>query len=268
MQNRFLHMENAVDAVVIERRGAVAVIRLNQPETMNAISPEVKAGLGAGVPALVDDPAVRCIVITGTGNAFCAGGDLRNMKDRRAPQVMERMQQTYAWVERLVNGRTPVVAAVNGAAAGAGFSLAMLCDLVLVSDTASFRAGFPNIGAAPDLGLAYTLPRVIGVQRARELLLTNRRVTADEAVALGIALRAVPAASLMDEAMALATTIATGPSLSLGLTKMLLNEALGPTFPAFLEKEAMAQAVAFGGDQFAEGVRAFLEKRKPDFTAI
>ncbi len=268
MQNRFLHMEIAVDAVVVEKRGAVALVRLNQPETMNAISPDIKAGLTAHIPALTADPTIRCLVITGTGNAFCAGGDLRNMTDRRAPAVFARMQQSYAWVEHLVTGKTPVIAAVNGAAAGAGFSLAMLCDLVLVSEEASFRAGFPNIGAAPDLGLAFTLPRVVGMQRARELLLTNRRVTAEEAVTLGLALRSIPPASLLDEAMAMAEQIAAGPALSLGLTKMLLNEAMGPTFPAFLEKEAMAQAIAFGGAEFAEGVQAFLEKRRPNFAAI
>jgi 2-(1,2-epoxy-1,2-dihydrophenyl)acetyl-CoA isomerase len=268
MQNRFLQMEIAVDAVVVERRGSVALVRLNQPETMNALSPAIKQGLSTHVPALLADTTVRCLVITGTGRAFCAGGDLRNMAERRAPQMVARMEQSHAWSGAMVTARKPIIAAVNGAAAGAGFSLAMLCDLVLVSDEASFRAGFPNIGAAPDLGLAFTLPRVIGLQKAKHLLLTNRKVGAEEAVELGLALRRVAPAALIDEAMALAAEIAAGPALSLGLTKMLLNEAMSPAFPAFLEKEAFAQAVAFGGDEFDEGVKAFLEKRKPNFTAV
>ncbi|HEY2113311.1 MAG TPA: enoyl-CoA hydratase-related protein, partial [Dongiaceae bacterium] len=160
---------------------------------------------------------------------------------------------------------TPLIAAVNGAAVGAGFSLAMLCDLILVSDRGFFRAGFPGVGAAPDLGLAYTLPRVTSMVRAKEILLTNCRIEPAEAVALGIALRQVPAEKLLEEAEALAGQIAAGPATSLGLTKTLLNRAYSGTFDQFLEGEAMAQAIAFGSAEFADGVAAFMEKRKPDF---
>lgn len=253
-----------MDAVIVETRDDVAVVRLNQPKTMNALSAAIKRGLEAEVPRLLADSIVRCIVITGTDKAFCAGGDITNMADRGAPSVRERLHQSHAWVKLLLAGEKPVVAAVNGAAAGAGFSLAMMCDFVVAADSAYFQAGFPGLGAAPDLGLALTLPRAVGMLRAKDLLMTNRRVMAAEALAWGMATRVVPAASLLAEALALAQSLAAGPATSLGLTKSLLNQAYS-SIPDFLNEEAMTQAIAFGSEEFGEGVAAFLGKRKPQF---
>jgi 2-(1,2-epoxy-1,2-dihydrophenyl)acetyl-CoA isomerase len=252
------------NAVIVEHHDDVALVRLNRPRTRNALDPDIKAGLETSIPALMKDSAVRCLVITGTEDAFCAGGDISNMDERHAPAIRARMHRTYAWAKCILTGEKPVVAAVNGAAAGAGFSLALLCDIAIVSDKAFFRAAFPGLGAAPDLGLALTLPRSIGAARAKDILLTNRRIEATEAVALGIAKRMVPAAALLDDALQLAKELAAGPATSFGLTKMLLNNAYGP-IDDFFSTEAMAQAVAFGSREFAEGVSAFLGKRKPDF---
>jgi 2-(1,2-epoxy-1,2-dihydrophenyl)acetyl-CoA isomerase len=256
--------ERNVNAVIVERRDDIGLLRLNQPETMNALSPAIKRGLETAVPQLMGDSAVRCIVITGTDEAFCAGGDISNMADRSAPSVRERMHPSHGWVKLLLSGEKPVVAAVNGAAAGAGFSLAMMCDFVVLADNAYFKAGFPGLGAVPDLGLALTLPRAIGMLRAKDILMTNRRVSAEEAVALGMATRVVPAAALLDEALTLAQSLAAGPATSLGLTKHLLNQAYSPIVE-FLSQEAMTQAIAFGSEEFGEGVAAFLGKRKPQF---
>ncbi|SDJ26889.1 MULTISPECIES: enoyl-CoA hydratase/isomerase family protein [Bradyrhizobium] len=256
--------DNKTDAVTVERHDDVALVRLNRPRSRNALGPDIKAGLEAAIPTLMDDSAVRCLVITGSEEAFCAGGDINNMNDRGAPSVRARMYQTYAWSQRILTGEKPVVAAVNGAAAGAGFSLALLCDIAIVADNAYFRAAFPGLGAVPDLGLALTLPRSIGSARAKDILLTNRRIEAAEAVAIGIAKRVVPAAALLADAMQLASELAAGPATSFGLTKMLLNNAYGP-INDFFATEAMAQAVAFGSKEFAEGVNAFHAKRKPDF---
>lgn len=252
------------EAVVFERHDDVVVVRLNSPGTRNALEPRVKQRLETGIPELLADDTVRCLVITGTGDAFCAGGDINNMGERDAPRVRKRMQVTHSWAKRLLTAEKPVVAAVNGAAAGAGFSLALLCDIVLVSDRAYFRAAFPGLGAAPDLGLALTLPRAVGTSRAKDILLTNRRVEAAEAEAIGIAKRVVPAADLLEEALRLAAELAAGPATSLGLTKMLTSSAYGP-IEDFFAAEAFAQGVAFGSREFAEGVAAFLQKRKPDF---
>ena len=253
-----------MDAVVVEHQDDITLLRLNEPKTMNALSPAIKRGLETFVPQLMADKAVRCIIITGTDKAFCAGGDISNMADRAAPSVRERMHPSHGWVKLLLTGEKPVIAAVNGAAAGAGFSLAMMCDFVILADNAFFKAGFPGLGAAPDLGLALTLPRAIGMLRAKDILMTNRRVGAEEAVALGMATRVVPAAALLDEALALAQALAEGPATSLGLTKHLLNHAYGP-ITDFLSQEAMTQAIAFGSEEFCEGVAAFLGKRKPQF---
>ncbi|MBB1091601.1 enoyl-CoA hydratase/isomerase family protein [Rhodopseudomonas palustris] len=253
------------DAVVFERHHDVMVVRLNSPATRNALQPAVKQHLESRIPELLTDPSVRCLVITGSGQSFCAGGDINNMGERDAPRVRRRMQATHSWAQRLLTAEKPVIAAVNGSAAGAGFSLALLCDIVLVSDQAYFRAAFPGLGAAPDLGLALTLPRAIGASRAKDILLTNRRVEPDEAQALGIAKRVVPADQLLGEALELAAELAAGPATSLGLTKMLVNGAFGP-IEEFFALEAFAQAVAFGSDEFAEGVEAFRAKRKPDFN--
>lgn len=256
--------DKATDPVIVEHHDDVALVRLNRPASRNALSAEIKAQLETRIPALMRDDAVRCLVITGAETSFCAGGDISNMADRSAPAVRTRMNQSHAWTKCILTGEKPVVAAVNGAAAGAGFSLALLCDIVLVSDDAFFRAAFPGLGAAPDLGLALTLPRSIGTARAKDILLTNRRIDAVEAVTLGIAKRMVSAAALVDEALQLAKELAAGPATSFGLTKMLLNQAYGP-IDDFFATEAMAQAVAFGSREFAEGVSAFLSKRKADF---
>lgn len=253
-----------MEALVLERHEAVAVLRLNCPQTRNALTAEIKAGLGTMVPRLMADATVGCLVLTGTGQSFCAGGDLRAMQDRAPDAVRHRMRTSYAWVRLLLEGDTPVIAAVNGAAAGAGFSLALLCDIVLMADDAYVQPSFPAIGAVPDLGLALTLPRAIGMARARALLLTNRRVGAPEAVAMGLAAKQCPASELMDQALAMAQSLAAGPRRSLGLTKRLLNQAFGP-LDGFLETEAELQAQAFGTADFAEGVDAFLGKRRPVF---
>lgn len=255
------------DAVLVEHHDDVALIRLNRPRTRNALSAEIKSHLETRIPALMQDSAVRCLVITGSEGSFCAGGDISNMDDRSAPAVRARMYRSYAWAKCILTGEKPVVAAVNGAAAGAGFSLALLCDIAILSDNAFFRAAFPGLGAAPDLGLALTLPRSIGTARAKDILLTNRRIDAAEAVAIGIARRLVPPASLLDDTLQLAKELAAGPATSFGLTKMLLNKAYGP-IDDFFATEAMAQAVAFGSQEFSEGVSAFLGKRKADFRNI
>jgi 2-(1,2-epoxy-1,2-dihydrophenyl)acetyl-CoA isomerase len=255
-----------MSAVIVERRGPTALLRLNQPESRNAMSPELRAGLERELPALLSDSAMRCLILTGTGDAFCAGGDLKRMLGRTAPEVRQHLQATQRWARLLLESDKPVIAAVNGAAVGAGFSLALLCDVVLVSDRAHFRAGFPAVGAAPDLGLAYTLPRAVGLSRAKEILLANGRIEPEEATLIGLASRVVAHEALIAEAEALAERIAAGPRTGLGLAKTLLNRAFASSFDQFLESEALAQAVAFGSPEFTEGVEAFIAKRPPDFS--
>lgn len=255
------------DAVLLERKGHVAIVRLNREDSRNALQPAIKAGLQTHIPAVMADPAVRAVVITGTGKAFCAGGDIRDMQERGGPAIRARLQRSHSWTDKILKGEKPVIAAVNGAAAGAGLSLAMMCDIVLSSDKAFFKAGFPGLGAVPDLALAMTLPRAIGQARARDLLLTNRRVEPEEALSMGLVSRIIPDGKVLEEAIKLAEELAEGPSVSLGLTKTMLNNAYQHV-DDYLAFEAMAQAIAFDSKEFAEGVAAFLEKRKARFSEV
>src|ERR1700730_14573691 len=201
------------EAVKVERHGAVAVLRLDDPSAMNALSPAVKAGMEANVPKLVGDAAVRAIVLTGTGRAFCAGGDIRAMKDaaaRSARAVRTRMREAHPWARALLDCDKPVIAAVNGAAVGGGLALALLADIVIASRDAYFMSGYSKLGALPDLGLLQTLPWAIGSLRAKEMIMLSRRYTAEEAVAIGLANRAVAPETLLSEALAAAEEIASG----------------------------------------------------------
>ncbi len=253
-----------MDPVTLEREDRVAILRLNQPATRNALGPEIKAGMAKFVPELTGDAGVGCIVITGSGGAFCSGGDIKAMNSRDPAAVLERMRHSYSWAYPLMVSEKPVVAAVNGVAAGAGFSLALMGDIILAGESATFRAGFPAIGAAPDLGIAFTLTRAIGAARAKDILMTNRVLTARDAEAMGLVSRVMADEVLMAEALKLAHQLAEGP-VSLSLTKELVNRAFTSSLAEFLEHEALTQAAAFGTADFAEGVAAFLEKRKPVF---
>ncbi len=258
-----------MDAVKLERHGAVAVLRLDDPAAMNALSPAVKAGMQTLVPKVTSDAGVRAIVITGTGKAFCAGGDIRSMKDtdgRKAPAVRTRMQVTHLWARALLDCDKPVIAAVNGAAVGGGLALALLADIVIASRDAYFMSGYSKLGALPDLGVLQTLLWAIGSLRAKEMILLNRRYTAEEAVGIGLANRCVAPEKLMDEALAAAREIADGPGAMLTMSKVMMKRAYEASVEEFFEREAIAQSIAFGSAEFAEGVDAFLAKRKPKFT--
>ncbi len=253
-------------AVIVERHGRVAVLRLNQPESRNALSPQIKEGLETNVPLLLADPDVRVVLITGTDGAFCAGGDLRTMQgDLRAVASRARMKASHSWVGALLTTDKMVVTAVNGPAAGAGLALALLGDIILAADDAYFQAGFTGVGVVPDYGLGLTLPRAVGVPRAKDMLLTNRKVEAAEAFAMGLVTRLVPASELRDAALKQAERLAGGPSYAFGATKGLINRGFEDSIEAFLEREAFAQGVAFESDDRAAGVDAFLNKKRPVF---
>ena len=248
-------------SVRVERDGAVATLVLNEPKSMNALSPGIKAGIEDNLPGLLGDPEVRAIIITGTGRAFCAGGDIRAMDDRGTLSVKNRMTRSYRWLIPLLTADKPIICAVNGAAAGAGLSLALTGDMIVASRDARFKAGFPGLGAVADLGLAYTLPRAIGHQRASDILLTNREVGAEEALAMGLVARLTEPEALMATAMDVARALAAGPTVSLAMTKRLMRRAYELPIEGFLELEAMSQVVAFGSSDFDEGVAAFKGKR-------
>ena len=254
-------------AILIETGADVTLWRLNRPAARNAISPEMKAALTAGAEAFRDDPAQRVLVITGSGGTFCAGGDLATMDAAAGPvATRERLATTHAFVRLLSDVEKPVITAVNGPAVGAGTALALLGDIVIAGKGAFFQAGFPRIGALPDMGLLHTLPRALGLPRAMDFILTDRRVEAEEALAIGLASRIVPDAELEDTVRSIAERLAQGPGVSLGLSKRLMQLGLTETLDSFLTRESTGQAVAFGTEDFAEGLAAFRDKRRPRFA--
>ena len=227
----------------------------------------MKAAFGAALESFQASPEERVLLITGTDGIFCAGGDLRSMDATPGTLATRaRMAQSHHFARLMERVEKPVIMAVNGAAVGAGVSLAMLGDIVVASDAAWFASGFPQVGVLPDLGLLWTLPRAIGLPRARDFVLSLRRYDAETALSTGLVSRVWPAADFDAEAEALAAQIATGPGATFGLTKRLMNAAQTETFDSYLLREELAQAVVFGTEDFREGTRAFREKRRPKFS--
>jgi 2-(1,2-epoxy-1,2-dihydrophenyl)acetyl-CoA isomerase len=254
--------------ILIEREGPLLIVRLNRPDALNALSPEILDGFRNEVLPLARDPGVRAVLLTGEGRAFCAGADIGGMgggeKRLSRDETADAMRTTHGWLTGLRLGDAILVTAVNGAAAGAGFGLALLGDVVLASQSAFFKPGFTDLGVAADFGLGWTLPRAIGDARAAEILFSDRRVPAEEAHRLGFVSRVLPAEGFGEAALAFARQMAAAP-FGASLTKRLLRRADTTGFAAYLDAEAEAQADAFGSDDFHEGVAAFLAKRRPQF---
>ena len=247
----------------------IATITLNRPDAMNATTDEMYHELQGLLGKVADDRDVSCIILTGAGRGFCAGADLKARKDDATP--LERRAR-HRWilkdiVEPLIRIEKPVIAAVNGAAAGAGFNIALACDLIIASDQASFIQSFARVGLVPDLGGLYLLARVMGINKAKELCFTARKVLPDEAKTLGFVNHVVPHAQLLTEARAIAAKITAGSPTAIGMTKTLLNKSSTSTLEQMLEYEGYAQTVAYLTPEYEEGVSAFREKRTPDFAA-
>lgn len=256
-------------SIIFAVAGGVATITLNRPAVLNSFNRPMAKALQRVLDEVAADPAVRAVLLTGAGRGFCAGQDLAEAmpQDGPAPAIGDIVRETYnPIVRRLRALEKPVVCAVNGVAAGAGANLALACDLVLAADTASFVEAFSKIGLIPDTGGTFTLPRLVGPQRAAAMMFLAEKVPAADALSLGMVYRVVPAASLLDEARALATRLAAMPTRALGLIKRALNASLSNDLDAQLEVEAELQAEAGESEDYREGVRAFLEKRAPVFV--
>jgi 2-(1,2-epoxy-1,2-dihydrophenyl)acetyl-CoA isomerase len=257
-----------VNAVIVERLGAVATLRMNRPGRMNTYDFEMGDALLSALAGLADDPAVRCIVFTGSGRVFSAGGDvglMGGMKDEAVRRFSDLTVRLHAFVASLRRCRKPVVSAVNGVAAGAGFSLALAGDLVVAAESARFALAYQNIGLSPDGGATFFLARTVGTHRAMELTLTGRTLSAGEAAAWGLVQRVFPDESFEADTAALAGRIAAGPTLAYGKAKELYNRALFQPLETQLEEERQGIAESARTADFREGVRAFLDKRMPEF---
>ncbi len=257
-----------MNAVIVERQGAVATLRMNRQERMNAYDFEMGDALLSALAGVAHDPAVRCIVFTGSGRAFSAGGDVGLMGGRKdgAPQLfLDLTVRLHAFVASLRRCRKPVISAVNGVAAGAGFSMALAGDLVVAAESARFALAYQNIGLSPDGGSTFFLARAVGTHRAMELTLTGRTLSAGEAASWGLVQRVFSDASFDSETTSLAARIAEGPTLAYGKSKELYNRALLQPLETQMEEERQGIAESGRTGDFREGVSAFLGKRKASF---
>ena len=250
--------------ILKERQDGVLVLTLNRPEKLNAITGELLDALYAALKEGEEDREVRALLLTGAGRAFSAGQDLTEFGDRK-PDYEAHLRRYNRVVEALSGLEEPLVVAVNGVAAGAGMSLALWGDLRLAAVGASFTTAFVRIGLVPDSGLSFLLPRLVGLAKAQELLLLSPRLSAEEALALGLVHRVVPAEKLMEEALSLAKELAQGPTRAYALTKKLLLETYRLSLTEALALEAVLQGQAGQTQDHEEGVRAFREKRPPRF---
>jgi 2-(1,2-epoxy-1,2-dihydrophenyl)acetyl-CoA isomerase len=263
-------MADDVSPVLLEVADGVATVTLNRPDAMNSLDIATKEALLGALRQVADDPAVRCVVLTGTGRAFCVGQDLKEhvdiLKSGATDALFRTVDEHYnPIVTTIVEMQKPVVAAVNGVAAGAGASLAFACDLRIVADTAGFNLAFANIALSCDTGSSFTLQRLVGRAQAIELLYFPRTVKAEEALALGLATQVVPAGELTEVVTGLAARLAAGPTVALGALRQSLTFAADHTFQEAVEFESAQMTRTGQTADHAAAVDAFLAKEKPVF---
>src|SRR5919197_5155611 len=264
------------EELLFERRGAVAWVTLNRPEVRNALTPDMRNRLIDVVGEVASDKELRCLVITGAGEGFCTGADIRGASQRQGSgSGSERTAGSardviVGGVQRLFralwNVEVPTIAAVNGTAAGFGCHLAWMCDLVIASENARFIEAFTRRGIVPDGGGMYLLPRLVGLQRAKEIVFFADSWSAADAERIGLVNKVVPQDELEKATTEWAERLAAGPTKALGLAKRVLNRSLEQTLATSLEEEALAQELITSTDDIKEGMRAFAERRDPRFT--
>lgn len=252
--------------LLVEREDKVLKIILNKPESRNALDMDMRAELSQVLESVSKNPDIRALILTGNGKAFCAGGDLKTMQGPfPAFATRKRLKDLHAWLKILINLEIPVIAAVNGVAAGAGANLAFACDIIIASEEARFVQSFVKVGLIPDAGGLFFLPRLVGLPKAKELMLTGRMIDASEAERIGLVNRVVTSDQLMPTALEMASQFSNSPSKAIALMKRILNLSPTSDLDSILELEAIGQEICFGTEDFEEGRTAFLEKRKPIF---
>jgi len=250
----------------VEVADAIATITLDRPDALNALTGPMLADLLAAFRRIARDRAVRAVILTGAGRAFCAGQDLKERLKPDAPPLAVVVRERYNPIINVMRTLDqPIVGAINGVAAGAGASLAFACDVRLAAETASFALAFGRIGLVPDSGATWFLPRLVGSARAAELALTGASLSATEAERLGLVARVVPAETLAAEARDVATRLAALAPIALAQTKRALERSWSLDLETALEEEAWRQGIAGATEDHAEGIAAFVEKRPPAF---
>ena len=254
------------ETIILERKNGVATLTLNRPEKLNAINRKMAEELNEAVVEVAKDTEVRVLVITGAGRGFCSGADVVDMTQSAAPIENRYWVQMLSKVTlALTDLEKPVIAKVNGVAAGIGCSFAMCADVIIASESARFSLIFSRIGLVPDGGSLFHLPRLVGPARAKELIFTAKMLEAKEAERIGLINKIVSPDELDNEVNMLAKQLAEGPTLALGMAKKIVNKGLSMDLSSVLECEAFAQAIAGTTEDAQEGIIAFLEKRKAEF---
>ena len=254
--------------LTVERANGVATLTLNRPDAYNSLNMALGRELFTASLELDEDPEVRCVVITGAGRAFCAGGDVKDFVDnlgRIGAHIKELTTYLHGAVSRFCRSDKPVIMAINGIAAGGGFSFALSGDLVVAAESAKFTMAYSKIAATPDGSSSYFLPRLIGLRRAMELYFTNRVLTAREALEWGLVTRVVPDAELRPAVTAMAAELAQGPTKAYGAAKRLLHQSTWESLETQMELEAQAIAASGHTEDFRAGVTAFAQKATPTF---
>lgn len=253
------------ETILYETGGGVANIRLNRPGSLNSLNRQLVEDLGSALKKAREDPEIRCVVLTGAGRGFCAGADLTEGAVENPGDISAVLRERYNPVIKTIQEiEKPVIAAVNGVAAGAGCNMALACDLVIAAESASFLQAFVKIGLVPDAGGSYFLPRLVGSKKAMEMMLLGEKISAAEALRLGMINRVVPDSDFEAEAGKLAATISSGPRCQ-GMIKKMLSMSSEMDLGDCLNMEAEFQAKAAATEDFVEGVSAFLQKRKAQF---
>ena len=274
------------DTLFEKRPDGVGLITLNRPESLNAMGGELMPLLGHYLSECEKDPEVRCVALTGAGRGFCAGGDVKGMQSRNSgtpstsnggqPDVVSSLERAVREL-RVLHDTTalklhtmgkPTVALVNGAAAGAGLSLALSCDIRIVSENAKFLTAFKGVGLSGDFGSSYFLPRLVGMGKARELFFTNEVLSAQRALELGIANQVLPQDRFMEDGLAFCAKIAAGPTATYARMKSNMNLAETSTLKELLDQEALNMRMSGMSIDSREAVRAFVEKREPNFVGL
>lgn len=260
------------DPVLLARDGPVATLTLNRPNALNALDAAMIDALVAHSVALAADDSLRCVIICGAGKHFMAGGDIRYFAEQlelapkeRHERFLRTIERLHAAIELLRRMPHPIVASVHGAVAGFGMSLMCACDLVVAADTSYFTSAYRQLGLTPDGGLSYALPRQVGLRKAMEILLLSERFGAEEALRLGLVNRVVPVPELARATAAMVAAIVSGPVAAMRNDKRLLQQSLARTLAEQLRAEAESFGACSATKDFAEGVRAFLDKRAPCF---
>ncbi|HZG72316.1 MAG TPA: enoyl-CoA hydratase/isomerase family protein [Chondromyces sp.] len=253
-------------SVLLEIEDAIAKITLNEPEHLNSFSSTITKGLEDALSKVELDRNIRSVIITGNGKGFCVGGNIKEFpQNQNAYEVKQWMKAASSLALKINRIDKPIIAAVNGFAMGAGFSLALAADIIIASEEASFGMVFNKIGAVPDMGAHFYLPRIVGLQKAKYLMFRAKKITAQEAKDLGIVLEVVSLNELNKRAEEVAREFSESALPALGLSKAILNRSFDLTIEQILLEEGMSQGLAFSTAEHQEGIQAFLEKRKPQF---